>query len=97
MSIFAIDVYSKIVTTASLNKIEAELEVSDKDTLVIFDCDDVLIRKVDCIFEKKNVEYLSKIFNPSCEPRYKKLKGIIKQTAKNILVNKKIPQIIKDL
>ncbi|MDR2598385.1 MAG: DUF2608 domain-containing protein, partial [Holosporales bacterium] len=33
----------KIITTDQIEDIEAELERADKDTLVVFDCDDVLI------------------------------------------------------
>ena len=92
-----------ITATSSLDVIEKELKDADATTLVIFDCDDVLIHQTDVVFAPENEEMLTKCVNdfiekkPSVAKKMKKLKGIISESINSIIIDKRMPEVVKGL
>ena len=90
----------KIVTTGSLSDIEKLLDDADKQSLVIFDCDDVLIRQTDASFSSEGWKalsgYLATVSKNSPELG-QKLTRTIWETAPQILVDKNMPRFVAKL
>lgn len=55
--------FSQIITTDSIYILKSELNKVKTDTLVIFDCDDVLLYKTDSLLNKDNADELKKYIN----------------------------------
>ncbi|MDR1391474.1 MAG: DUF2608 domain-containing protein [Holosporales bacterium] len=92
-----------IITTDSIEIIKSELNSADENTLVIFDCDDVLIHKTDVVFKPENKRFLKKCIakmlstNPGLVSRMGELKGIIFKTLSQIVVDKNLLEIINNI
>lgn len=94
-------VSSKIVSTTNLDLIEVALKNSDKETLFIFDVDDVLVTQTDQIFRAERREYFKKIMK-EFQQRYTKeqidkLISIIMLESPVEIVDPKIIRIIQTL
>lgn len=93
----------RIIKTSTIENIETETQSANEKTLVVFDCDDVLIRTVDNVFGRKNERLLISCINsllkqyPELGKKMKKLKGIVAASAKQTLVDERMPEFIKKL
>ena len=90
----------KIVTTDSLTDIEKLLDNADKQSLVIFDCDDVLIRQTDATCSPEGWKvlsgYLAAVSKKSPELG-QKLTRTIWETAPQTLVDSDMPRLVAQL
>lgn len=92
---------SKIITTNDVSIIESELRNANKDTLVIFDCDDVLIYYPDTVFRVENEKILAEnreqMKNKIGQKRTADLEALIRQNLRAELVDRKMPLLISKL
>ncbi len=95
--------FSGITNTDSIDVVKEELSKADKNTLVIFDCDDVLIHKTDALFSKKNEKEFNKCVknilmkNPLAILSLHEFVGIVFESVDQILVDEKLPEIVSNL
>jgi hypothetical protein len=92
------DSEGRIISAPNVDVIESELKNADADTLVVFDCDNVLTSNTDQILKKKNWDILQTLSE-------KNIKDINKidvcasflLTTKFSITNKKMPLIVRNL
>ena len=92
-------VNARIITTDKIEVIEAEFAVADGNTLVVFDCDEVLIYAADNIFLPQNVDVLNKISyeygkSLGSKEAYFYFRSIVMRDMKALLLNDKWPLLI---
>jgi len=92
--------FAEIIPAPTLVPIEAAIKEADRDTLVIFDVDDVLIVAKDQILQPQYKKFLETL-NKDIETRYsekeaQKLWSIIRITYKNELIDPKMVPLIQE-
>lgn len=94
--------FCQIITTDSIDVLKLELSKADINTLVIFDCDDVLIHKTDSILNKDNSDKLKRCINfafikhPFAYFHLDSLKWIVSKNCNQILVHD-LPALVSKL
>lgn len=88
--------FSEISTIHSIDEIKSSL-VIDKDTLVIFDIDEVLISSEDIILRDKGSKYIPQKWNSFSRSQKDEILGIMFSKTDYILVDPLIPDFIQDL
>ncbi|MDR2628435.1 MAG: DUF2608 domain-containing protein [Puniceicoccales bacterium] len=90
-----------IVVIDTLDDIEKRLEGAGGNTLVVFDCDEVLTTLSEQVWQARNHDFLVKwcaenISNFSEEVLYEFVTSIL-VSSKNLLVNQRMPEFVKNL
>lgn len=94
---------SQIITIDSIDGLKAELDKADVNTLVIFDCDDVLLYKTDSILKRDNADKLKRCINfafirhPFAYFHMDSLKWIVLKKYHQILVHNDLPSLVAKL
>ncbi len=91
---------TKIITASQIETIENALENINSDTLVVFDCDDVLITMPDQLFKSENRKISDKLIRKyfaSHTNSFNEGLGILLSSCERVCVNNKMPGIIKNL
>ena len=105
MSLFVVgcstDGFTEIIITNDDKILHQILNKADENTLVVFDCDEVLITPTDTLFSpanesnyKKTIKYLTQKMNPS---EADDVLIDLRKQYKFVLVDEKLPDIIKNL
>lgn len=82
--------------TCSVKPIIEELDQANKDTLVVFDCDNTLLRFEDAIlFQPEGEKFIEEQSASIDRKTLLHLKGIILMAASRCLVNEQLPEILK--
>lgn len=95
--------FSQIITTDSIDILKSELNKVETDTLVIFDCDDVLLYKTDSLLNKDNADELKKYINfaflkhPLAYFDIDELKWVVLKNCHQILVHNDFVDMISKL
>ncbi|MDR0741944.1 MAG: DUF2608 domain-containing protein [Puniceicoccales bacterium] len=90
-----------ITVVDTLDDIEKRLKVADGNTLVVFDCDEVLTTLSEQIWQARNHDFFVKwcaenISNFSEEALYEIATSIL-VSSKNLLVNQRMPELVESL
>jgi hypothetical protein len=89
---------AKIITTDKVEDIETELAQIDENTLVVFDCDGVLVANTIQIMKKKNREMSRKLFEKYMgKSDVTEVLSIMVSSGQGQLVNNKMPILVKNL
>jgi len=94
---------SQIITIDLIDSLKTELNKADLNTLVIFDCDDVLLHKTDSILKRDNADKLKKCINLACISHpfaylhMDSLKWIVLKNCHRILVHNDLPSLVAKL
>lgn len=105
MSLFVVgcatDGFTETIITDDDEILHQILDKTDKNTLVVFDCDEVLITPTDTLFSpanknnyKRTIEYLTQKVGPS---KADDILIDLRKQYKFVLVDEKLPRIIKNL
>ncbi|MDR1432973.1 MAG: DUF2608 domain-containing protein [Puniceicoccales bacterium] len=90
-----------IVVTDDIGDIKKELRSADTDTLVAFDCDDVLTTLEDQIWKRENYQFFVKwcanAFSDASMETLHCVSDFILTVGRNCLVNEEMPRIVDDL
>lgn len=97
------DDQSENIRIGGTDIIENEIQKADENTLVVFDCDETLITMTDQILkfhhdtDLKKIELKMIITHPSLVSKIDELKSIVMLSANKSLVNKRLPDVVKNL
>jgi hypothetical protein len=90
-----------IIVVDIMDDIEKRLKVADGNTLVVFDCDEVLTTLSEQVWQARNhdffVEWCSKNISNFSEEVLYKLATSILVSSKNLLVNQRMPELVESL
>ncbi|MDR1233224.1 MAG: DUF2608 domain-containing protein [Puniceicoccales bacterium] len=90
-----------IIVIDTLDDIEQKLKGADGNTLVVFDCDEVLTTLSEQVWQARNHDFLVKwctenISNFSEDVLYELVTSIL-VSSKNLLVNQRMPELVENL
>lgn len=88
-----------IITTNSHEIILENLQTIHKNTIVVFDCDDTLIRFKDAVLQSKNDKFIQKrlLTSKTKDESFLRKKGTVLLNAERTLVHHKLPEIVKNI
>lgn len=95
--------FCQIITTDSIDVLKFELSKSDINTLVVFDCDDVLIHKTDLILNKDNADKLKRyirfafIKHPFAYFYLDSLKWIVLKNCNQVVLHNDLPTLVAQI
>jgi hypothetical protein len=90
-----------IIVADTIEDIEKRLKVADGNTLVVFDCDEVLTTLSEQIWQARNhdffVEWCTKNISNFSEEALYEIATSILVSSKNLLVNQRMPELVENL
>jgi hypothetical protein len=97
--LFILPTEAEIVVTDDIDTLEAILRNTDENVVIIFDCDNTLIRPEDQILRPGSANTLSNLMKQTAKSKEarKELEGIEWETAQKRLVDKRLPDIVRAL
>ncbi len=99
------NINNQLIVTDKFEVIEKETKNVDTDTLVVFDCDYVLITFKDQIFSSQYSNELKECIEKSLAKfpgknraeKYENVKGMVLLSSESMLVDEKMPSLVKNL
>ncbi|MDR1457449.1 MAG: DUF2608 domain-containing protein [Puniceicoccales bacterium] len=90
-----------IIVADTIDGIEKRLKVADGNTLVVFDCDEVLTTLSEQVWQARNhdffVEWCAKNISNFSEEALYEIATSILVSSKNLLVNQRMPELVESL